>query len=338
MGIGIGPSAAQAQEARVPEGGELPPYARVMPVPPGPGPVSRFTPVRNGLPTIMLTGYWPPTNEMLRQFSPNPVQNPDGWVGQNWEGRGYNVYAFFPEFPGGLGKGEGDFEVDYQDTSNDFWPLVATLEPIAIVSFGRAGADIDWELEGGNYRYTTTSYSADYLTPYRPTPELPFYNEPVNTFRVSTLPLAQIVAAVAACGANVNPYSTTYDESKFLCSYMGYHSNWYHELHADPEDPAWNICAGFIHLGSNLTLPDAILCSEVTLRTVIGHVDLQRPVPGDLDADRDVDYDDLTVLTDCLAGPQGAPGAGCTGADFDDDDDVDLADFAAFQKWFTGSS
>ena len=73
----------------------------------------------NGLPHVLITGYWPPTNEMLRQWSQDPEQNPGGWVGENWEGRGYNIYAFFPEFPGGTGqnpKGDGDFEVDYQDT------------------------------------------------------------------------------------------------------------------------------------------------------------------------------------------------------------------------------
>jgi hypothetical protein len=52
---------------------------------------------------ILLTGYWPPTNEMVRRFSTSTVQNPDGWIGGNWEGRGYNVYSFFPEFPGGVG-------------------------------------------------------------------------------------------------------------------------------------------------------------------------------------------------------------------------------------------
>ena len=64
---------------------------------------------------IMLTGYWPPSNEMLRKFSTDPNQNPGGWQGENWEGRGYNIYAYFPEFPGGTGsnpKGEGDLEVD----------------------------------------------------------------------------------------------------------------------------------------------------------------------------------------------------------------------------------
>ena len=56
---------------------------------------------------ILLTGYWPPSNEMLRKFSNNPTQNPAGWQGQNWEGRGYNIYAYFPEFPGGPATRKG---------------------------------------------------------------------------------------------------------------------------------------------------------------------------------------------------------------------------------------
>ena len=47
---------------------------------------------------IVLVGYWPPTNEMLRPFSTSPVQNPGGWIGQNWNGLGHDVYAFFPSF------------------------------------------------------------------------------------------------------------------------------------------------------------------------------------------------------------------------------------------------
>ena len=44
---------------------------------------------------------------MLRPWSRDPVQNQTGWVGLNWEGRGYDVYAFFPEFPNGTGGSNG---------------------------------------------------------------------------------------------------------------------------------------------------------------------------------------------------------------------------------------
>ncbi|MCH9687888.1 MAG: hypothetical protein K0V04_41040 [Deltaproteobacteria bacterium] len=81
---------------------------------------------------VVLMGYWPPTNEMLRSWS-RDSDNPDQWRGNNWEGRGYDVYAFFPEFPpdgdpnndphgsaGRIGSAESYLRVDYQDTSADF--------------------------------------------------------------------------------------------------------------------------------------------------------------------------------------------------------------------------
>src|SRR5690348_8726717 len=92
---------------------------------------------------IVLIGYWPPTNEMLRPFSTSLAQNPGGWMGQNWNGLGHDVYAFFPEFApdgnpfndpfgsaGYIGSPESDFRVDYQDTSLDFWSVMDALHPL----------------------------------------------------------------------------------------------------------------------------------------------------------------------------------------------------------------
>ena len=88
---------ALAQEYREPEGTPLPEYARKIHIDrPVPFIVEKGMRGAPELPNVMITGYWPPTNEMLRRFSPDPVQNPDGWIGGNWEGRGFNVYAFFP--------------------------------------------------------------------------------------------------------------------------------------------------------------------------------------------------------------------------------------------------
>ena len=47
-------------------------------------------------PKVMVTGYWPPTNEMVRHFSQDADLNPSGWKGENWEGLGYDVVSFFP--------------------------------------------------------------------------------------------------------------------------------------------------------------------------------------------------------------------------------------------------
>jgi hypothetical protein len=229
---------------------------------------------------IMLTGYWPPTNEMIRSFSTNPVQNPDGWIGQNWEGRGYDIYSYFPEFTHGLGKGEGDFEVDYQDTSADWWNITAQLKPVAIICFGRADDDYDWELEGGNRMYTLSQWDADYLAPLRPTADLPIASETAGTKRYSSLPMTDIVDAVNAEVPNLYAYQTALDTSKFLCNFIGYHANWYQDLHSDPSDPAWTVSAGLIHVGSRMDLADGVHATEVTLRTLTTYVDSVVPEPS----------------------------------------------------------
>ena len=35
---------------------------------------------------------------MIRYFSHNEQLNPDGWEGNNWENRGYDVISYFPSF------------------------------------------------------------------------------------------------------------------------------------------------------------------------------------------------------------------------------------------------
>jgi hypothetical protein len=263
---------ATAQESREPEGGPLPDYAKVYRVQADRGPIARAA---NDLPDIVVIGYWPPTNEMLRSFSNNPEQNPDGWVGEDWEGRGYNVYAFFPEFPEGLGKGEGDFEVDYQDTSGDWWLIVPDFEPVAIITTGRADYDFDWELEGGHRNWATEQWGYDYLAPFQPTPELPISGEPPNTLRYSSLPMQAIVDAVGSQVPGVYAYYTALDTSNFLCNFLGYHATWYHDEHSSPADPAWNVAAGHIHVGYQMELRDAVLATEVTLRTLIDYLNVQ---------------------------------------------------------------
>ncbi|MAE72382.1 MAG: hypothetical protein CME06_18170, partial [Gemmatimonadetes bacterium] len=112
------------------------------------GPSQESVIARRTRPRIMLTGYWPPTNEMIRRFSPDPDLNPQGWIGGNWEGRGFDVFAYFPEFDPpdcrNCGKGEGDLEVDYQDSSRDGRAISDTLRPIALITFSRGFDDLSW--------------------------------------------------------------------------------------------------------------------------------------------------------------------------------------------------
>ncbi len=331
-------NSADAQVTREPEGTPLPDYAKVLQPHGDRTAGDRVLRSDNCLPNIMLTGYWPPTNEMLRQFSTNPGQNPDGWIGEDWEGRGYNVYAYFPEFVGGLGQGYGDFEVDYQDTSNDWWLIVDQLDPAANITFSRAGMDRDWELEGGNHMFPLDDWADDYLYPFKPGPPLPIADETPGTDRWSTLPMEAIVDAVSAAVPNLDPYYTVIDDSNFLSNYIGYHGTWYHDLHADPADPAWNVAAGHVHVGSAMDLEDAILATEVTVRTLIDYLDSQLPVPGDLNDDREVDLVDYGVFETCFTGPDGGPiGPECEPGDFDCDTDIDCLDWYEFvEAWTAG--
>ena len=51
----------------------------------------------NREPVILVTGFWPPTNEMIRHFSQNIFLN-NNWEGENWQDRGYNIVSYFPQF------------------------------------------------------------------------------------------------------------------------------------------------------------------------------------------------------------------------------------------------
>lgn len=224
-------------------------------------------------PRILLTGYWPPTNNMIRHFSPNPEQNANGWVGENWEGRGYDVYAFFPEFPQGLGQGEGDLEVDYQDTSEDFWRIANSIQPIAIITFSRGGLGQRWELEWKNRNLV--DWVDDYTAPFDPTPTPPDASVPGGTIRNPTLPLQDILDAVDA--ASIPGVNAMVDFAGngggFLSEFIGYHGVWYQAEHDDPAQPDWCVGAGHIHVGLNTGLNKARRATEQTLRSMIRYVD-----------------------------------------------------------------
>ena len=232
-------------------------------------------------PNIMLTGYWRPTNNMIRHFSTNIEQNPDGWQGENWEDSGYNIHSFFPEFPDGLGKGVGDFEVDYQDTSADFWRIVEEVRPVAIITFGRGGNFDEWEIE--SRARNLDQWVDDYEDPRQPTPAAPDPNVPVDHIRYSSLPMDNIADAVnALADVNVDAW-VDYDSpdfaGAFLCEYIGYHAAWYHDLHSDPSDPYWNAAAGHIHVGRRVGQVNGRIATEASLREVIDYVDSLVPEP-----------------------------------------------------------
>lgn len=230
-------------------------------------------------PAIMLTGYWPPSNEAVRRFSADPAQNPQGWIGQDWENRGYDIYSYFPEFSPptctSCGTGSGDLEVDYQDTSPDFWNLANALKPIAIITFSRTNASFSWETEMNQYNRST--WVNDYVNPKQPTPVPPDSGVPAGFLRLSSLPVQDIVNAVSAAQLGLNAFICfSGDGGGFLSEFIAYHGVWYRDLHQSPTDPDWCIAAGHIHVGKDITWPVAQAATEVTLRTLIQQLDSVR--------------------------------------------------------------
>ncbi len=234
---------------------------------------------------ILITGYWPPTNEMLRPFSQSPTQNPGGWQGANWEGRGYDIHSYFPEFPGGTSqnpRGTGDFQVDYQAASADFWRVTAELKPIAIITFSRGRSGANWEIESRHRKLPLNNWSPDYLAPTRPTTDLPIASEPDFQERRSSLPMEAIRDAVNAAGVGFGAFIDTSSSygGNFVSEFTGYHSSWYANLHSDPSDPAWCIAGGHIHVGISTPLPGAMQATEISLRVLTDYLDTVIPAPG----------------------------------------------------------
>jgi hypothetical protein len=264
---------------------------------------ARLTRVESGLPRILMTGYWPPSNEMIRRFSDNAVQNPAGWVGGNWEGRGYDIYSFFPEFPAGpapgcnWGQGMGDLEVDYQDTSSDFWSIVGQVRPTAIVTFSRGNGVPNWEVELNQHNHA--GWFADYTAPTQPTPAPPDSDYPAEGLRCSTLPLQSIVDRVNATGVGLSAYiDYSGDTGDYLSEFMAYHGVWYRALHQAPADPSRTIAAGHVHVGFGACSPSVtpyVLATEETLRTVIDRLAAGQEVPPNMVRARSTGASEITL-------------------------------------------
>lgn len=234
---------------------------------------------------IMLTGYWPQTNEMVRRFSTNPEQNPGGWAGGNWEGRGYDIYSFFPEFPDGVGQGEGDFEVDYQDTVADWMRITEEIRPAAIITFSRGRIGNNWEIESHHRLRAPEQWAADYSEPFRPTLDMPIYNSnlEIGDEVYSSLPMEAIRDAVDAAGV-VNQTFIDWNGTggDFLSEFIGLHGVWYNSLHNSPDADWRNFAAGHIHVGVGTPLESAMVATDITLRELTGYLDTVIPSPGAL--------------------------------------------------------
>jgi pyrrolidone-carboxylate peptidase len=213
---------------------------------------------------IMLTGFWNPSGQMIAPFSTDPELNPDGWEGKNWQGLGYDIYSYFPK-PGAY---TGMFEVDYQNTWEDFWNVTNQIHPIAIISFG--AGDGPWEIEY-NAR-NLDLWTDDDKSPYQPTPCPPDNTVSVGYVRHSSLPVQQIADAVnnqttlrAWVDWDGNP-------GAYLCEYVAYLGMWYQNIHNTTDDPYPCRVAGFIHVRSGVALAEAKKATQITILQTITYL------------------------------------------------------------------
>jgi len=256
---------------------------------------------RQGNNKILLCGYWPPSNEGIRPFSQNHLLNPNGWIGENWENRGFDIVSYFPIFPDpdceSCGQGAGDLEVDYQDTSEDWWNIVDSINPIAIITFSRGYIDHSWELEWQYFNYFY--WTADFTYPYYPTPTPPDSTVPVNTRRYSSLPMDSIVSKIDSSGLGLMPYiDYTLGAGSYLSEFMGYHGVWQKAKMDSMNMPC--IVAGHVHVGGLIDWDTARQAVEITVREVIKVVDQYQSLPGDINKDGVISILDILQIVGYL--------------------------------------
>ncbi len=221
---------------------------------------------------IMVTGFWNPTGQMIRHFSTNNYLNPRGWKGENWENSGYNIYSYFPT----PDIYNGTFEVDYQNTWDDFWTITSELNPVAIISFG-AGAG-PWEIENNsrNLQY----WINDENKPYQPTPSPPDDTVEAGFIRHSTLPV-QVIEDEVNENTNIEAWvDWEGDPGRYLCEYIAYLGMWYQDIHSSKTDPNQCIVAGFIHVNSEVYVEDAMIATNITIRKTIEYLDSLNEPPS----------------------------------------------------------
>ena len=278
-------------------------------------------------PIILVTGFWPPTNEMIRHFSQNESLNPNGWEGGDWEERGYDVVSYFPEFEtpdcDDCGIGIGDFEVDYQDTSEDYWPIVNQLNPIAIITFSRGWIDHSWEMEF-NF-YNRLNWYGDYETPMLPTPNPPD-NSVANYFiRHSTLPVENVVDAINDANLGLDPYvDWNGNPGQFVSEFMGYHGVWYKDTHSFGDGAC--VIAGHIHVGGLIDWDTARQATEISIREIINYVDQFSYTSGDINDDGIVDILDIVILVNAIMGTTELSTIQAYAADLNGDSNINIQD------------
>ncbi len=279
---------------------------------------------------IMVTGYWPPTNEMVRHFSQDSELNPAGWQGENWEGLGYDVVSFFPQFKpadcNNCGQGYGDLEVDYQDYSEDFWPIIEEVEPVGIITFSRGFNDMSWEIE--NRLVNRTNWHDDYTPPLLPTPNPPDDTMGNYHVRYTSLPVTDIINAIQVAHIGLDPYLDNTNAGMFLSEFSGYHGVWYKETYDEDVDiPCFS--GGHIHVGAQVDWDIAKEATEISIRTLINYIDQFIVMPGDCNDDEEVNILDVVALAGAILGNLELTPSQTQAADMDENGILNVLDIIA---------
>jgi hypothetical protein len=238
---------------------------------------------------VVVMGFWPPTNEMLRPWSTNPAQNTRGWIGENWEGYGYDVYSFFPEFPpdgdptnnaigtaGSVGSPLYDLQVDYQETSADFWRIVDANDPVILLTTSRGSSG--WEIEaveGGHGVGSTMGPERDWISDGYMTHFYPSMSTidarswtAISTYRRGTRlptqqPVAEIMAATSALGLTTVYVDATGTSGNYLSGFLGLHGLYYNSI------APHNAAAGHIHVGGEVSVANATALVQASMRAIL---------------------------------------------------------------------
>ena len=264
---------------------------------------------------------------MIRDFSQNLNLNPEGWIGENWEGKGYDIVSYFPEFNdpncSNCGIGYGDLMVDYQNTSTDFWNIVSNVQPIAIITFSRGNIDFSWELEY-NY-FNRTNWYGDYQSPIYPTPNPP--DQSVNNYyiRNSNLPLEIIKDAINNSQLGLNSWIDWQgNPGQFVSEFMGYHGVWYRDEDIFSENTC--IFSGHIHVGGLIDWDTAKLATHITLRELINYLNQLDYISGDVNEDEFINIQDILMILQFILSNQEPSLGQFLASDLNSDDTINIQD------------
>ena len=213
--------------------------------------------------------------------------------------------------------------MDYQDTSEDFWPISNENTPIGIITFSRGYIDLSWEIEYN--AYNRTNWYNDYLTPYLPTPNPPDENEDAFFLRNSNLPMNNILNAINGLDLGLNSYiDENGDPGAFVSEFMAYHGTWYRDLNQFGNNNC--ITAGHIHVGGYVSWDTAKIATEESIRKVIDYLDEFNYTSGDVNQDDIIDILDLVMIINNILGIADFSNIQTLAADINEDGIINIQD------------